>query len=367
MNIKIKNVKIINPFETIENASVEIVDGKISKITKETGVANHVLIPGFIDTHIHGFGGHDCMDGVKATEEISKSLAKFGTTSFFPTAMTASWNDIIKSLENISNAQSLGSKISGIHLEGPFISKIKKGAHDENFIIDLTKEKAVQLIESSNNKLRKITIAATSSKKDVVQYFVENNVVVSLGHDHGTSDDARKVIWHGARSATHLWNAMTGVNNRNPGLVEAFLQDDKVYTELITDLIHVDPEAIKLTIKCKTPDKVVVITDAIRPAGLENGQYTSGGLDVTKVNNLITLKNTNTIAGSGATMHDNFINLINLGVPINDVVKMTSYNAAKSSNLNGVGEIKENNIADFILLENNYNIYKVYIDGKEVK
>jgi len=158
---------------------------------------------------------------------------------------------------------------------------------------------------------------------------------------------------------------MSGVSNRNPGLVEASLNSKELYAELICDLIHVDEHAINLSIKAKTPSRIITVTDAIRPAGLEDGDSVSGGLDITKKGKLITLKGTDTIAGSGAVMMDNFITLVTMGYDIKDIVAMTSYNAAKSFKLEKVGEIKEGYFANINVLDKNGKLVKAIIKGEE--
>jgi len=365
--MKIENVKIINANETIENATIHIEDGKITKIDKLEGCGMIMAVPGFIDTHMHGFVGHDFMDGKEAVEKITKELAKHGTTSVFPTAMTAEWKKVIEALEVIATTKSLGSKIAGIHLEGPFIAKEKKGAHDERYLVVPTMKNTKEVIDASKGKLKKITIAPELLTKEVAKLLTDNGVTITLGHGAADAKTTREAIKYGATSATHLWNAMTNVENRNPGMAEVFLQEDKVYAELITDLIHVDGETIKLTVKAKGSDKVVVVSDAIRPAGLEDGKFKSGGLDIEKKGQKITLAGTDTIAGSASTIHSNFKNMTDLGFKINEVVAMTSYNAAKSLNLKGLGEIKVGNIADIVIMDGGLDIKNVYIDGKEIK
>lgn len=366
--MKIENIKIITHKEIIQNADIEIVDGIIQTISRKDGEGTKILIPGFIDTHIHGFGGFDAMDGIEAIKEIVKAVSKNGTTSYFPTVMTATWSKIISSLESIVELKKeLGSIIAGIHLEGPFISFEKKGAHDENHIILPTVELIEELGNASKGLMRKITIAPELLSKEIADALLKHNITPTIGHGNANAIETRESIANGAAACTHLWNAMSGVANRNPGMVEVILQSDAVYAELITDLIHVDAEAIGLSIKSKGVEKIVVVTDAIRPAGLPDGFYTSGGLPVEKKGNLITLKDTNTIAGSGATMHDNFKNLVELGYDIKDVVRMTSYNAAISMELEKTGSIEVGHYADILILNKELKIEKVYIHGKEVK
>lgn len=363
MTRKLENVKIINHDQVIENAIIEINGSKISKITPIDGQAEHIVVPGFIDVHIHGFMGKDNMEGKQAVEYISSELKKVGTTSFLPTAMTQDVSIIKKALKDISEAKSSGAKILGIHLEGPFISHEKKGAHDEQFLLKPTKELIDEFYEASNKTLKKMTIAPELFSVDLLKHLTSLGIVGSIGHTNGTSDDVLKAISGGASSCTHLWNAMTGVANRTPGIVEGILLEENIYAELICDLIHVDKEAINLSVKTKGTNRIIATTDALKAAGMPDGDSISGGLEVTKKGLYITLKGTNVLAGSGATMLDNFKNLIKLRYDIKDVVAMTSYNAAKNLKVD-LGQLKEGKEADLIIMDKNFNIKEVLVKGE---
>ena len=365
--MKIENVRIVNHDKTIENATITIENSKITNIEETKGKAKLIAVPGFIDTHMHGFVGYDFMDGGKETQEITKALGQHGTTTVFATAMTGKWEKVIESLKTLSTVKTEGTKIGGIHLEGPFIALKKKGAHDANYLLEPTIKNIQEIIDASNGMLRKITIAPEILTKEVAEILLKNNVAISLGHGAANAVETRQAIALGARSVTHLWNAMTSVENRNPGMVEVFLQEDLIYTELITDLVHVDEEAISLTVKTKTPNKIVIVSDAIRPAGMKDGKFKSGGLDIVKKGSTITLDGTDTIAGSASTIHSNFKNMIELGYNMNDVVRMSSYNAAHSLGLEGLGEIKVGAIGDIVVMDEELNIKTVYINGKETK
>ena len=278
----LENIKIINHNKIIENSNIEIENGIIKKIIPQTGVGKFIAVPGFIDTHIHGFLGNDAMDGTKGIENISKALGKHGTSAFFPTLMTSSFENIVDKIKQATKAKSLGAKIAGLHLEGPFISLEKKGAHDEKYIKSATDKDLKEVLLAAKGMLKKITIAPESLKEDQLKLLIDHGVMPSLGHSNIDGKTAKKYINKGALSATHLWNAMSGVANRKPGLVEACLNSEKVFAEIICDLIHVDEEAINLTIAAKKTNRIISVTDAIRSAGLDDGDFKSGGLDVTK-------------------------------------------------------------------------------------
>ncbi len=360
--MEIKNVKIVNHDSTIESANIVIEKGKIVSITPSNKKSKLTLVPGFIDTHTHGVRGNDTMDSKEAIEAISKDKVKFGTTSFLPTVMTAKWEVLIQATKNVAEAKVEGAKIAGIHVEGPFISIKKKGAHDENYIIKGTPEKLDELQEAAKGMIKKMTFAPEEHDESFVKEIIKRGMTPTMGHTNASAEQAHKAIDNGTTAVTHMWNAMTGVLNRNPGVAEATLQRREVYAELIIDFVHVDPETVKLSINVKGTDRIVGITDSIRPAGLKDGPSTSGGLEIVKKGLLITIKGTETIAGSAATMHDVFKNIISLGYSINEAVAMTSYNASKNLNIEG-GRIEEGLSADFVLLKDNLSIHSVYVNG----
>ena len=365
--MKLKNVRIVNHDSEIKNANLYIENGKITKIEKLEGVGTKTVIPGFVETHLHGFANKDCLDGKESIEFIAKELAKVGVTSFLPTLMTSEWSKLIDSVKQASVAKSEGAKIPGLHLEGPFFSHAKKGAQNPKYIIPATKENIKELWDASNHSILRMGFAPEVNNKDLVKYIVDLGMVVNIGHTDGAAQDVIDCADMGATSATHLWNGMSGVANRTPGIAQGVLLEDRIYAELICDFVHVDPLTIKLTVKTKGADKVIACSDSVKPAGMPDGEYESGALPVIKKGNLITLKEGNSIAGGASSIDLSFKNLLSLGYNLSDVVKMTSYNAAVCHNLTNIGEIKENKAADLVILDNNMEIINVYVDGRQIK
>lgn len=361
--MKLENVKIINYNGVINNANIEIENGKISKVTKRDGEGTKIVIPGFIDTHTHGLAGYDFMDGKEATEAITKEFVKFGVTSIYATIMTRTIDMMNKSLEEISNAKSQGANILGIHAEGPFISHEKKGAHNPDEILKGDSNILQRMYTASNGMLKKVSYSPETCTDEFIDKMTELGIMPTIGHTNATFSRTIDAIERGSLHCTHLWNAMSGVANRNPGAAEAIIYDHRIYAELITDLVHVDKETILFTLKTKGTDRIVLVTDSIRPAGLPDGESESGGIKIIKTGSKIVLKGTDTIAGSGATMIDCFKNLIDMGVPPEDAVKMSSYNSAKSLGLNGKGLVQEGMDADLIIMDNKFNIEKVSVGG----
>ncbi|MCR8613292.1 MAG: N-acetylglucosamine-6-phosphate deacetylase [Mycoplasma sp.] len=361
----INNVKIVNAFETINNADILIENGIITKITRKDGEGTKIVIPGFIDTHIHGFNGYRVMKDKESIEQMSLHLAKNGTTSFFPTVMTGKFKKIISSIQDAVNAKSLGAIIEGIHMEGPFISKVKKGAHDERYIIPPNKNQLEEMVIASKNKIRKMTYAPELSNSEFNEYAIKNNIVLSIGHSNANFEQATNDFKKYATSATHLWNAMSTIQNRNEGIVAATFLDDKTYAELIGDSFHVDKKTIEITFKNLGPNRIILVSDSLEAAGLPDGEYISGGMPVIKEGIKITIKGTETIAGSATCIYDQFLFLSKEGVSLEDLVKISSYNASKNLSLKKLGEIKEGNFANINILDKNLALLETIIKGNK--
>ena len=363
----IKNVKVINPTHIIANANIYLTkNGKIRKVEKLKGTAKRLMIPGFIDLHIHGLKNHDVMDGKEAVQAISKHLAGYGTTSYLPTLMTATMPKILDALKAINNLKMVGSNILGFHLEGPFISKEKKGAHNSQLLLKPTIKHLDRLLEAANYKLKKIVMAPEVTDLKVLKYALKNNVIVAMGHSNAKGQIIDDFIKGGAQSVTHLWNGMSGFINRNPGLVQKTFTNKEIKAELICDLAHIDKETLLFTIKTKGADNIIAITDAIKPAKTNFKESISGGQVIIKDGKYIRVKSSMSIAGGNSVMYDNFKNLVKLGISLVDCVKMTSYNAAQELNVNK-GEIKPTKDADLLILNENLTIEEIFIGGKKWK
>ncbi|WP_025755351.1 N-acetylglucosamine-6-phosphate deacetylase [Mycoplasmopsis cricetuli] len=363
----IKNVSVVNYNEIINNADVHIKDGKILKIIRKTGFSKKYLLPGFIDTHIHGFKNKDFKDSTEACQQILDELAHEGITAVMPTLMTDSWEKILQALENTSKANSYGSRILGIHLEGPFISEDKKGAHKSEFLTAASIEKINQLHQASNYMLKKISFDPKQVSLEVVEHMASLKITPFIGHSNVSFEVAQQYFNSKVKGVCHMWNAMSGIDSRNPGLLQAAFLND-VYTEVIIDLMHISKPSVEFTLKNKNLSKIICISDAIKPAYAPDGDYESGSLPITKKGFKITLKNTETIAGSAITIYDSFKHLIKLNLDLKDIVKLTSYNAARSLQMKKLGIIKPNYWADLVLIDKkSLNLDAVILNGKLIK
>ncbi|MBS5928084.1 MAG: N-acetylglucosamine-6-phosphate deacetylase [Clostridium sp.] len=373
----IKNCNIIY-LDKIEKGSILVENGKIKEInpsnvndTEVIDAEGLYLSPGFIDVHIHGAGGCDTMDGtVESINTIAKTIVQHGTTSFTPTTMTVAAEDIRKSMEVIKKLKEEGTEganVLGAHLEGPFISPKAIGAQNPNFLLAPSVENYNKLVGDYSDAVVSITMAPeVEGAKELIKYLSDNGVTVSMGHTKATYDEAIEGIKCGACHSTHLYNAMTPFTHREPGVVGATFDTD-ITTETISDGIHISYPALRTAYKQKGTDKVLLVSDAMEACGMPDGQYSLGGQDVIVKNGAARLLD-GTLAGSVLTLDKAVKNIYNNSdYPLNEVVRMATYNGAKHCHVEDhKGLIKEGYDADLILFNEDIEIQKVFVNGKEV-
>lgn len=322
------------------------------------------LLPGFIDIHLHGSAGHDVMDASsEALSEIRKSLVTTGTTSFLPTTMTMEMGRILSALEQIRvqmDVGSCGAKVLGAHLEGPFINKAAKGAHLEAYI-GLPE---IGMLERFREVLKLITLAPEMDPQGI---FIKSaralGIGISLGHSTCSYHCARKAIEDGANSVTHLFNAMSGLHHRDPGLVGAALLTD-VYAELIADNVHVHPDLYEMVYKLKGPERLILITDAMRAQCMKPGDYDLGGQRVIAKEEDARLEN-GTLAGSILTQDKALRHMLKTkGMDLVKVSAMLSGNPAKLINAKNIGKIQAGYAADLVVLDETMDVTHTLVDGE---
>lgn len=373
----IKNCNIIY-LNKIEKGSVLIENGKIKEINPLTYNEENILdadglylSPGFIDVHIHGAGGFDTMDGtVDAINNIAKTIVKHGTTSFTPTTMTVSIKDINKSMKVIKTLKENGTEgahVLGAHLEGPFINPEAIGAQNPNYLLPPSISAYNEMVKDCEDAVVSITLAPEiSGAKELIKYLSEKGIVCSMGHTKASYKEAIEAIECGVCHSTHLYNVMTPLTHRNPGVVGATFDSD-ITTETISDGIHISYPALRIAYKQKSTDNVLLITDAMMACSMDDGEYSLGGQEVTVIDGAARLKN-GALAGSVLTL-DKAVNNVykNSMLPLHEIVKMASYNGARHCKVHDhKGLIKEDYDADLILFDDNINIKKVFILGKEI-
>lgn len=373
----LKNCNIVF-LDKIEKGSILIEDGIIKEINpSEINLQNAIdckglyVSPGFVDVHIHGAGGHDTMDGTfEAINEISKTICKYGTTSFTPTTMTMSADDILKSMISIKKAKIEGTDgaiVLGAHLEGPFISPSAIGAQNPNYLIAPSYENFELMTGDAIDAVVSITMAPeVEGAKELASILSSKGIHCSMGHTKATYEQAIDGIKHGFCHSTHLFNAMTGFTHREPGVVGATFDSD-ITTETISDGIHISYPSLRVAYKQKGTDKTLLVTDAMCACGMPDGTYALGGQPVIVKNGAARLEN-GALAGSILTLNRAVKNIYdNTNYPLYEIVKMASYNGAKYCRVDDrKGQIKENFDADLTIFDENIDVKMTIIDGKIV-
>ena len=328
-----------------------------------------VVLPGFIDEHVHGAGGADVMDGsAQSLSVMAQTLAKEGTARFLATTMTQSEENILNAAKAVKQYMSDGGDgagLLGIHLEGPFISSAQAGAQPEEFISAPDIKLFEQFNSACGGNIKMVTVAPESKGADkFISYLKKNGVTVSIGHTSADYQTAMRAVNCGASSVTHTFNAQTGIHHRDIGVAGAALTCDGLYTELIADKIHVSVPAMSLLYKNKPRGKLVLITDAMRAKGMGEGISELGGQTVIVKDSQARLED-GTLAGSVLKMNEAVKNLIECGAEFADAVDCATLNVAKNLHIaDKYGSIAVGKRADFTVLDDRFNVLLTIMDGR---
>ncbi|MGM0435631.1 MAG: N-acetylglucosamine-6-phosphate deacetylase [Bacillota bacterium] len=384
MKTRIDNARIITPETVLQNHSLILEDGYIKgivppsnliKVQKVIDAKGAYLAPGLFDIHQHGNSGYDVMDASpEALESIAAHNLEKGVTSFLATVMTASDESMRASIENavdFSNHQTIEDALStmeGIYLEGPFFSEVKRGAQPK---LDLRLPDRALLkdyLDLSNGLIKVVSLAPEiKNAQNVIDLVTERHVVGAIGHTDATYDETLAAVEQGMSLATHMFNGMRGFSHREPGALGGVLHDPRVYGELVVDNVHLHPVAVDLALRSKGAEKIVLISDAMRATGLEDGTYELAGQTVNVVHGKATLPD-GTLAGSTLDLIDAVRTMVDKhSVPVHAAFNMASLNPAKALNMDvTIGSIESGKRADFLLLGENFTIKSVYKSGMEV-
>ncbi|TDM48680.1 N-acetylglucosamine-6-phosphate deacetylase [Macrococcoides goetzii] len=360
---------IVDGFVVINNNKIETVQpGIYSGEDNVYDYQNAYIMPGFIDIHIHGGYGEDAMDAsFEGLKHLSKSLLSEGTTSFLPTTMTQSNENIVKALQNIKNVYKSdyeGAEILGIHLEGPFISEEKIGAQNPKYVQQPNVQQLKTFQEQSGNLIKVITFAPEKEgAKAMMESFPE--IIFSIGHSAATYEQAEQAVMDGARHITHLYNGSSGFLHREPGVVGMALTNDDVHTELIVDGLHAHPASVKLAITAKGNEKFYLITDAMRAKGKPDGVYDLGGQAVTVKDGEARISS-GALAGSVLRMNHGLKHLLEYsGRDLSELWRVTSLNQAIALKVDdSKGSIKEGKDADIVILDKHFEVISTIKSGK---
>jgi N-acetylglucosamine-6-phosphate deacetylase len=348
---------------------VSIEEGLITgvELLDDGGDDSPFVAPGFVDVHVHGWGGHAAMGDTAALDGMARGLLRRGVSSFLPTAVTAPLESLVAFAERVRSwmrhAPDDGAEPLGFNLEGPFLAPARRGAHDASALI-APADAPSRTLESLIDRLRLLTIAPElPGALDLIGWLAGQGAAVSLGHSAATLGEARAGYAAGARSTTHLFNAMSGIDHREPGLALAALLDDGVFVELIVDGIHVDPSLWGLITRLKPVDRLLLVSDALPIAGTGDGRGRIGGLEI-EVNGLrATLAGSSTLAGSVISLDIAVRNLVESGVSLPAAVGAASRNPLALLGVTDRGRIAVGQRADIVELDRDLTVLRVIRGG----
>ena len=365
------NGKIVTRDAVVEGKAL-LFDGKIAGISERVDGCEIIdarggyVTPGLIDVHIHGYLGYDCSDGeMDGLRRMAEGIAKNGVTSFLATTMTMPYEDLERAFEvtkkYMADPSENGARVLGVNAEGPFLSEAKRGAHKPEYL----KLPDADFLLKHRDVVKLTTIAPElDGAMEAIRKLTASGIRVSAGHTAAGFDAAIEAVNAGATQATHTFNAMPALNHREPGATGAFLWDDRVYCELITDGFHVNPAFFKLLRRIKG-DKLVMITDCLRAGGLSDGEYVSGGLRV-HVQGIRCLLDNGTIAGSVLRLNKGVKNMIDMGdTQVWEAVAMASANPAAAMGLaDAKGALEPGKDADIAIFDSEFETQMTIIGGR---
>ncbi len=359
---------VVTPDGVLEHGAVVVDEGgMIAEVTPKRAsptrsgdidAGGWLVLPGFADVHVHGGGGADFMHGtVDAVRQVTRTHARFGTTSLLATTLTASRDATDAAIRAARAVIEAGqgqdeARIAGIHLEGPYICAAKRGAQPEAFVRPPDAEEFAHWLKLGWGMIRKITLAPeVNGAEAVIRLAQSQNITASLGHTNATAAEAEAAIGWGATAATHLFNAMPPLHHRQPGAVGAALARREIVCEVIADGVHLHPLIVRLVVAAKGPEGAVLITDAIEGAAMPDGEYQLGGQPVFVRDGTAAFAD-GTLAGSILTMNKAFMNVRRFAdISLPDAARLSSGNALRQLGLSGsMGTIAPGMTADLAIV-----------------
>lgn len=375
MDFYLKADQFLLEEENKQGSYLHIQEGRFGEFVKElpedakvVDWSGYTIAPGLFDTHIHGVRGHDVMDGTKeAIHEMSKTLLEIGVTRFLPTTLTSSKADLEKAIIAVKEAVDeglAGAKSEGIFLEGPSFTEKYKGAQNPSYFIDPKIEDYERWQKLADGQIVKIALAPEREGALTFIQTLQDKVLMSIAHSNASYDRCLEANEAGAKNYVHLFNGMSGLHHREPGVVGAAFISDDSYAELIADGHHVHPDVATLSLKIKE-DKLMLISDCMRAGLMPDGQYHLGEFEVTMQDGMARLEN-GSLAGSTLALIDGVLNVQKWsGQPLHKVWHLASLTPAKSLGIDHrLGSIATGKLADFVVLDDKNQIVAVAIEGQ---
>lgn len=384
--IKIINGHIITPHRIIKNGTLLIKNNKIelvSEVAIDTtdyqiiDAKGNYISPGFIDIHIHGGGGFDFMDGTEeAYLKIAEIHAQYGTTAMAPTTLTCAKEDLLKAIDIYKSAASKnkGAQFIGMHLEGPYFALSQSGAQDPRYIRNPDIEEYKEVIAKGDVIKRWSVAPELPGAIAMGKYLKENGIIAAIAHTDAIYEEVVEAVENGYSLATHLYSAMSGVTRRNTyryaGVIESAFLIDSMDVEIIADGIHLPPPLLKLVYKIKGPDRIALITDAMRAAGMPEGDSILGnkdtGLKVIVENGVAIMADRSSFAGSVATTDRLVRTMVQMAnIPLVEAVRMISKTPATIMGIEAnKGSLTIGKDADVVIFDDNINIKTTMVNGE---
>ena len=375
------NGTLVTGFSVMEHCSVLIQDGKIEDVFSEKrflqkrfdssvrviDVEGSFIAPGLIDTHVHGFAGYGTEDNdPDAIIEMARELAQYGVTAFNPTLYPSNPDNMVASIKAVVAAMGKenGSRIMGLHLEGPFISSDKLGVQRPETVSPVDLELMEKIWTASEGHIVNMTVAPElKGMRELALYCVKKNIILQAGHTNALYEHMVEGMQAGILHSTHLFNAMTQMHHRNPGAVGAVLIHPEVSCEIIADGVHVHPDLIRLLVRDKPLDKIVLVTDALKPTEQKMGNLIANGEEVVYHSGCFHRKTDDVIAGSALTMIAGIKNLLSFGLSVGQAVKFASTNPAQVMRYTGQGALVPGYKADLVVFDKQCNVLATVIGG----
>ena len=369
------NCKIFTGSETLENHAVIVKDGLITAVCPETELPTTIddirdlnganLSPGFIDLQLNGCGGVMFNDDIsaKTLDIMHKANLKSGCTSFLPTLITSSDDNMRQAIEAEREYQKTHQNHSlGLHLEGPYLNVMKKGIHNPDFIRQ-SDDEMIDFICANSDVIAKVTLAPEQNNPEHIKRLSAAGILVSIGHTNATYAQAREGFEAGISFATHLFNAMTPMMGREPGVVGAIYDTPDVYAGIIVDGHHVDYANVRIAHKVKG-EKLILVTDATAPAGAEMDHFIFVGKKVYYRDGMCVDEN-GTLGGSALTMIEAVQNTVeHVGIALDEALRMATLYPAKAVGLdNKLGSINEGMVANLAIFDNDFNVLATIVNG----
>jgi len=383
-SICLYNGTVMTAFATMEHCAVLMEDGLISDVfsqkrfekknfgagTRIIDVEGSVIAPGFIDTHIHGFGGwgtEDC--SADSVIKMSQLLVQHGVTAFNPTLYPAEKASMLKTVKELSSAigREKGAQVMGLHLEGPFISPERLGAMKAEALQNVDLDFMDKLWAASGGRIVNMTVAPElKGMRELALYCLKKGIILQAGHTNAKYENMVEGMQAGILHSTHLFNAMSRMEHRNPNAVGAILTHPEMSCEIIADGYHIHPDLYKLLVRNKSADKIVLVTDALKPTEQSSGPLLANGDELVFRDGVFHRKADDVIAGSALTMIRGVKNLVSFGFNLEDAVRTASINPAQIMQYKNKGAIISGRDADVVVFDKGFRVLLV-VSGGEIK